>query len=74
MSLNLFKHCSVASCEEREWEGTAVSLGPRITPRATLDLQEMVCKLVSSADGECLSGPLCAGGEEEEPWDLQPRL
>lgn len=36
-----------------------MSLGPRVTPRATLDLQEMVCKSVSSADGECLSGPLC---------------
>lgn len=31
-------------------------------------------RLVSSADGESLSGQLCAGAEEEEAWDLQPRL
>lgn len=51
-----------------------MSLGPRVTPQATLHLQEMVWKLVSSADGDSLSGPLCAGGEEEEPWNLQPWL
>lgn len=47
---------------------------PRVTPPATLPLQEVVWRLVSSADGESLSGQLCAGAEEEEAWDLQPRL
>lgn len=29
-------------------------------------------RLVSSTDGESFSGTLCAGGEEEKLWDLQP--
>lgn len=49
-----------------------MSLGPAVTPQVTFHLKKMVLKLVSSVDGESLSKPLCAGGEEEEPWDLQP--
>lgn len=63
MSLHLFKHCNVASCGEREWEGTAVSLGPRVTPPATLPLQEG-CGGWSLQLMESLSGQLCAGAEE----------
>lgn len=48
-----------------------MSLGPAITPQVTLHLKKVVLKLVSSVDGESLSRPLCAEGEEEEPWDLQ---
>lgn len=61
MSLHLFKHCSVASCGQREWEGTAVSLGPRVTPQATLPLQEVVWRLVSSADGVSFWATVCWG-------------
>lgn len=49
-----------------------MSLGPRITPRATLDLQEMVCKLSLQLMESVFLGHCVLGEKRRSPGTFSP--